>query len=109
MKAPLAPVAAMLLAPLAALNAANVSEQSRPNAILIMRHRSQPFVLYVAYNGEPTEALTSGNAPLRGGKGDLREGGIRVPTVVSGEKHIPAGSAGRADRIRNSDRYQDED
>jgi arylsulfatase A-like enzyme len=49
------------------------------------------FIVFLSDNGGPTQELTSSNAPLRGGKGELWDGGIRVPFIASWKNHINAG------------------
>lgn len=49
------------------------------------------LVFFLSDNGGPTAELTSGNGRLRGGKGQLYEGGIRVPFMAQWKGRVPGG------------------
>ena len=49
------------------------------------------LVLFVSDNGGPTAELTSSNHPLRGGKGSVYDGGLRVPMGLAWPAALPSG------------------
>ncbi|NCO33624.1 MAG: sulfatase-like hydrolase/transferase [Armatimonadetes bacterium] len=49
------------------------------------------LVMLLSDNGGPTRQTTSSNAPLRGYKGDVWEGGVRVPFMAQWKGRIPRG------------------
>ena len=49
------------------------------------------LVIFISDNGGPTLSTTSKNDPLRGYKGQVYEGGVRIPYMVQWKGRLPAG------------------
>lgn len=64
----------------------SVMEQLRKSGL-----EENTFVFFLSDNGGPTKELTSSNLPLRGQKGQMYEGGVRVPFVMQWKGTIPPG------------------
>ena len=64
----------------------SVMEQLRKSGL-----EEKTMVFFLSDNGGPTKELTSSNLPLRGSKGQMYEGAIRVPFMMQWKGEIPAG------------------
>jgi arylsulfatase B len=54
------------------------------------------LVFFLSDNGGPTRELTSSNLPLRGEKGHMYEGGIRIPFMMQWKGVLPEGEVYRS-------------
>src|SRR4051812_17246380 len=61
------------------------------DAIAAGKMRDDTLVLFTSDNGGPQPGKVTNNGPLRGGKGSVYEGGVRVAACVAWPGHISAG------------------
>ena len=64
-------------------------------AVRDARLDTKTLIVFISDNGGPTRELTSSNKPLKGGKGDVYEGGLRVPFLMQWTGQLPAGTVYR--------------
>jgi arylsulfatase A-like enzyme len=61
-------------------------------ALAETRQSQRTLVFFFSDNGGPVKTGAPSNTPLRGQKGDLYEGGVRVPFLVCWPDRLPAGA-----------------